>query len=151
GPNLPTAAANHDGGGMAIGSDGFLYFGVGNNGNGNNVGGNGTPGEFTSLGSKNGCQDRLPRPPATTHPYYNASDGITDKDYIFARGMRNPFGLRFNPFTNALWLTEVGDSWEQIFLVPRDGNAGWPTENNTSTTNGLLIPKYAYPTNQSPF
>ncbi|HZE98511.1 MAG TPA: PQQ-dependent sugar dehydrogenase [Planctomycetota bacterium] len=151
GPNLPTRGVNHDGGGLAIGSDGLLYFGVGNNGNGNNVGGNGTSGEFTSLGSKIGRMDRMTGQPATTNPYYNASDGITDADYIFARGMRNPFGLRFSPFTGALWLTEVGDGWEQIFVVPRDGNAGWPTENNTSTTNGLLIPKLAYQTNVSTF
>lgn len=151
GPNLPTKGVNHDGGGMAIGPDGLLYFGVGNNGNGNNVGGNGTSGEFTSLGSKIGCMDRMTGQPATSNPYYNASDGITDKDYIFARGMRNPFGLRFHPTTGALWLTEVGDSWEQAFIIPRDGNAGWPTENNTSTTNGLLIPKLAYQTNVSTF
>ena len=151
GPNLPTMGVNHDGGGMAIGPDGLLYFGVGNNGNGNNVGGNGTSGEFTSLGSKIGCMDRFSGQPPTTNPYYNASDGITARDYIFARGMRNPFGLRFNPTTGALWLTEVGDGWEQAFIIPRDGNAGWPTENNTSTTNGLLIPKLAYQTNVSTF
>ncbi|MBV8880790.1 MAG: hypothetical protein JO332_12540, partial [Planctomycetaceae bacterium] len=39
----------------------------------------------------------------------------------------------------------------QAFIIPRDGNAGWPTENNTSTTNGLLIPKLAYQTNVSTF
>jgi glucose/arabinose dehydrogenase len=151
GPNLPTRGVNHDGGGMAIGPDGLLYFGVGNNGNGNNVGGNGTSGEFTSLGSKIGRMDRFTGQPSTNNPYYSASDGVTDRDYIFARGMRNPFGLRFHPTTGALWLTEVGDGWEQAFIVPRDGNAGWPTENNMSTTNGLLIPKLAYQTNVSTF
>lgn len=151
GPNLPCRGVNHDGGGMAIGPDGLLYFGVGNLGNGNNVGGNGTSGEFTSLGSKIGRMDRFSGQPATTNPYYDAGDGITERDYIFARGMRNPYGLRFHPTTGALWLTEVGDGWEQIFLVPRDGNAGWPTENNMNPGNGLLIPKLAYQTNVSTF
>jgi glucose/arabinose dehydrogenase len=150
GPNLPCMGVNHDGGALVFGPDQNLYFGVGNLGNGNNVGGNGTSGEFTSLGSKIGCMDRNGNA-VSSNPYYNASDGITAADYIWARGMRNPFGLRFHPTTGALWLTEVGDSWEQVFLVPRNGNAGWPTENNTSTTNGLLIPKLAYRTNQSTF
>ncbi|HEY5945547.1 MAG TPA: PQQ-dependent sugar dehydrogenase [Kofleriaceae bacterium] len=150
GPDLPTKGVNHDGGGIAIGPDGNLYFGVGNNGNNNNVGGDGTSGEFTSLGSKIGRMT-LGGQPVTTNPYYNAADGITAKDYIFARGFRNPFGLRFHPTTGALWLTEVGDQWEQIFLVTRDSDQGWPLENNTSTTNGKLIPKLAYQTNVSTF
>jgi len=150
GPTLPCLGVNHDGGGIAFGPDGHIYFGVGNLGNGNNVGGNGTAGEFTSLGSKIGRMDRNGAA-VSANPYYNATDGITAKDYIYARGMRNPFGVRFHPTTGALWVLMVGDSWEQIFLVPRDGNAGWPTENNTGTTNGLLIPKLAYRTNQSTF
>ena len=150
GPALPCRGVNHDGGAIAFGPDGHIYFGVGNLGNGNNVGGNGTSGEFSSLGSKIGRMDRNGNPVAT-NPYYDAGDGITERDYIYARGMRNPYGLRFHPTTGGLWLTEVGDAYEQIFLVPRDGNAGWPTENNTSTSNGLLIPKLAYRTNQHEF
>jgi glucose/arabinose dehydrogenase len=150
GPDLPTKGVNHDGGGMAIGPDGNLYFGVGNLGNNNNVGGDGTATEFTSLASKIGRMS-LTGAAVSTNPYYNAADGITAKDYIFARGFRNPFGLRFHPTTGALWLTEVGDQWEQIFLVTRDSDQGWPLENNTSTTNGKLIPKLAYQTNVSTF
>ncbi|HLL22477.1 MAG TPA: PQQ-dependent sugar dehydrogenase [Kofleriaceae bacterium] len=150
GPNLPTVGENHDGGGIAIGPDGNLYFGIGNLGNGYNVGGEGTPEEFTSLGSKIGRMS-LDGDAVSTNPYYDAADGITQRDYIWARGFRNPYGLRFHPTTGALWVTEVGDSWEQIFLVTRDSNQGWPLENNTSTTNGKLIPKLAYQTNVSEF
>ncbi|MEK7423131.1 MAG: PQQ-dependent sugar dehydrogenase, partial [Actinomycetota bacterium] len=150
GPDLPTKGVNHDGGGMAIGADGNLYVGVGNNGNGNNVGGDGTSGEFTSLGSKISRMTKTGQA-VTSNPYYDAADGITAKDFIWARGFRNPFGLRYHPTTGALWVTEVGDSYEQIFLVTQNSDQGWPTENNTSTTNGKLIPKLAYPTNASPF
>src|SRR5687767_13512432 len=69
---------------------------------------------------------------------------------MFARGMRNPFGLRMRPGTSSLWLTEVGDSWEQIFLVTPGSTAGWPTENNTTDTT-KLIRKLAYQTNVSTF
>ncbi|MEJ7597560.1 MAG: PQQ-dependent sugar dehydrogenase [Kofleriaceae bacterium] len=150
GPDLPTRGVNHDGGGIAIGPDGNLYFGIGNLGNGNNVGGAGTAAELTSLGSKIGRMT-LAGQAVSTNPYYNAADGITATDYIWARGFRNPFGLRFHPTTGALWLTEVGDQWEQIFLVTRDSDQAWPLENNTSTTNGKLIPKLAYQTNVSTF
>lgn len=150
GPDLPTRGVNHDGGGIAIGPDGNLYFGVGNLGNDNNVGGAGTSGEFTSLASKIG-RTTLDGQAVTTNPYYNAADGINARDYIWARGFRNPFGLRFHPTTGSLWLNEVGDGWEQIFLVTRDSDQAWPLENNTSTTNGKLIPKLAYQTNVSTF
>lgn len=150
GPTLPCRGVNHDGGALVFGPDGHLYFGVGNLGNGNNVGGNGTSTEFTSLASKIGRMDRNGNA-VSTNPYYDAGDGISARDYIFARGMRNPYGLRFHPTTGALWLTMVGDQYEQVFTVPRDGNAGWPTENNASTTNGLLVPKLAYRTNQHEF
>jgi glucose/arabinose dehydrogenase len=150
GPDLPTMGVNHDGGSLAIGPDGNLYFGVGNCGNGNNVGGDGTSGELTSLGSKVGRMTQTGAA-VSTNPWYNAGDGISATDYVFAKGFRNPFGLRFHPTTGALWMTEVGDGWEQIFLVTAGSTQGWPTENNTSTTNGKLIPKLAYQTNVSTF
>ena len=52
GPDTPCMNVNHNGSGMAIGADGYLYIGTGNLGNGNNVGGDGTGTEWTSLGSK---------------------------------------------------------------------------------------------------
>ncbi|HEX7900880.1 MAG TPA: PQQ-dependent sugar dehydrogenase [Planctomycetota bacterium] len=150
GPDLPCRGVNHDGGGLAIGPDGNLYFGVGNLGNGNNVGGDGRPDELTSLASKVGRMTQAGAA-VSTNPWYDAADGITARDYIWAKGFRNPFGLRFHPTTGALWMTEVGDGWEQIFLVTQGSTQGWPTENNTSTTNGKLIPKLAYQTNVSTF
>ncbi|MBI3178959.1 MAG: PQQ-dependent sugar dehydrogenase, partial [Deltaproteobacteria bacterium] len=117
GPDLPTRGVNHDGGAIVIGPDNLIYFGVGNLANSNNVGGDGTAGEFTSLGSKIGRMD-LNGNAVSTDPYYNAADGITAADYIFSRGWRNPYGLTFQPGTGALWVLEVGDSWEHIFISP---------------------------------
>jgi glucose/arabinose dehydrogenase len=151
GPNLPCLNVNHDGGGMVIGEDGYLYFGVGNLGNANNVGGNGRADEWTSLGSKIGRMDRFTGAAVSSNPWYQSSNPASAQSYMFAKGLRNPYGLAIQPTRNRLWLFAVGDSWEQIFLVPPGGNVGWPTENNQSTTNGLLIPKLAYATNGSPF
>ncbi|MBI3857013.1 MAG: PQQ-dependent sugar dehydrogenase [Planctomycetes bacterium] len=150
GPDLPTVAANHDGGGMAIGADGFLYVGIGNNGNGTNAGGDGTASEWTSLGSKIIRMDRFSGAAVSTNPWYQSGSPSSAQSYMFAKGFRNPFGLRMRPGTNDLWLTEVGDGWEQIFLVTAGSRQGWPTENNT-TDSTKLMPKLAYQTNVSTF
>jgi glucose/arabinose dehydrogenase len=149
GPDLPCMNANHDGGAVAFGPDGYLYFGVGNLGNGNNVGGDGTSNEYGTLGSKIGRMTASGRP-VPTNPWYTDDGSDTARDYIFSRGWRNPFGICFQPGTADPWVLEVGDSWEHIFIAPAKSNRGWPTENNTSTTNGKLIPRLAYQRNSGP-
>ena len=147
GPVMPTHGVNHNGGGIAQDSSGRIYAGVGNCNNGINEGGNGQANELTSLGSKVVRFNRDGT--AAGGSNYITSANATTK-YIFARGFRNPFGLRIRPGgSNQLWMFQVGDGWEQIFHVTENSNQGWPTENNTSTTNGLLIPKYAYNTGGS--
>lgn len=149
GPDLPCMNANHDGGAVAFGPDGYLYFGVGNLGNGNNVGGDGTSNEFNTLGSKIGRMMADGRP-VSSNPWYTNDGTDTPRDYIFSRGWRNPFGICFQPGTADPWVLEVGDSWEHIFIATPGSNRGWPTENNTSTTNGKLIPRLAYQRNSDP-
>ncbi len=149
GPDLPCRGQNHDGGSLAFGPDGNLYFGVGNLGNGSNVGGDGTANELDSLGSKVG---RMTAGGAAlaSNPHYTNDGSDTARDYIWSRGYRNPFGIAFQPGTGDPWVLEVGDSWEHIFIAPSGSNRGWPTENNTSTTNGKLIPRLAYQRNSGP-
>jgi glucose/arabinose dehydrogenase len=151
GPDTPCLNVNHNGGGMAIGADGYLYMGTGNLGNGNDVGRDGTASEWTSLGSKIIRIDRINNMPVASNPWYN-DPTHTDPlmKWVFAKGFRNPFGLRCRPGTSDLWLTEVGDGWEQIFLVTAGSTQGWPTENNTSDASKLM-PKLAYQTNVSSF
>jgi len=147
GPDTPCMNVNHNGGGMAIGADGYLYMGTGNLGNGNNVGGDGTGSEWTSLGSKIIRIDRFSGAAVASNPWYNdATHTDPLMKYVFAKGFRNPFGLRVRPGTSDLWLTEVGDGWEQIFLVTAGSTQGWPTENNTSDNSKLKV-KLAYQTN----
>jgi glucose/arabinose dehydrogenase len=149
GPDLPCMNVNHDGGAVAFGPDGYLYFGVGNLGNGNNVGGDGTSNEFNTLGSKIGRMTANGNP-VSSNPWYTADGTDTARDYIFSRGWRNPFGICFQPGTSDPWVLEVGDSWEHIFIATPGSNRGWPTENNTSTTNGKLVPRLAYQRNSGP-
>jgi uncharacterized repeat protein (TIGR03806 family) len=153
GPVMPNHGQNHNGGGITQDSSGRIYAGVGNCNNGINEGGNRLPGSttpnpnvLTSLGSKVVRFNRDGS--AAGGSNYIGSTNPTTR-YIFAKGFRNPFGLRIRPGGNQLWMYEVGDGYEQIFHVTENGDQGWPTENNQSTTNGLLIPKYAYQTGGS--
>jgi uncharacterized repeat protein (TIGR03806 family) len=143
GPVMPTHGINHNGGGITQDSSGRIYAGVGNNNNGVNEGGDGTAGELTSLGSKVVRFNRDGS--AAGGSNYIGSANATTR-FIFAKGFRNPFGLRIRPGTSQCWMSQVGDGYEQIFLITENSDQGWPTENNQSTTNGKLIPKYAYQT-----
>ncbi len=154
GPTMTTHGVNHNGGGITQDSNGVLYAGVGNNNNGINEGGHfvgsGTSqvntNELNSLGSKVVRFNRDSSPAGAAN--FMAMTGNTR--YIWARGFRNPFGLRIRPNSgNQLWMSQVGDGWEQIFHITENSNQQWPTENNTNTGNGLLVPKFAYNTGGS--
>ncbi|HZE96366.1 MAG TPA: PQQ-dependent sugar dehydrogenase, partial [Planctomycetota bacterium] len=151
GPDTPCGNENHNGGGMAIGADGFLYMGTGNLGLSGPHGNDGNTDEWTSLASKIIRIDRINNTAPSSNPWF--SDPVhTDPvmKWVFAKGFRNPFGLRCRPGTSDLWLTEVGDNWEQVFLVTAGSTQGWSTENNT-TDNSKLKPVLAYPTNGGTF
>src|SRR6185436_9692654 len=92
---LPTRGANHDGGGIGFGPDGKLYWSIGDNG-----AGVGTNADLTSLAAKVGRANPDGTAPAD-NPFH---DGSGARDFIWARGMRNPFTLAFQPTTGLLWL-----------------------------------------------
>jgi MYXO-CTERM domain-containing protein len=113
---LPTRGANHDGGGIGFGPDGKLYWSIGDNG-----ANAGTGADLSSLASKVGRANRNGLAPMD-NPF---RDGSGARDFIWARGMRNPFTLAFQPATGLLWLNVVGDSYEQIFIVRAGDHGGY--------------------------
>ena len=45
---------------------------------------------------------------------------------IWALGLRNPWGLWFDPADDRLWCADVGQNlWEEINIIERGGNYGW--------------------------
>jgi glucose/arabinose dehydrogenase len=136
---LPTNGQNHDGGGLGIGPDGRLYWTIGDNGNGTGVNTN-----LTSLGTKAGRANRFTGLPVNDNPFFDGAG--PNNDYIWARGLRNPFTLTFQPNTGALWVNVVGDGWEQIFVINRGDHAGYNLHENNQPP-GYLAPIIAYRTN----
>lgn len=137
-PGLPTAGRNHDGGGLAFGKDGRLYWSIGDNGTFTGV-----DADLTSLASKVGRARRDGAVPAD-NPFVDGPG--PNNDYVWARGFRNPFTLTFHPVSGRLMLNVVGSLYEQIFLPQAGDHGGWNTYENNQPA-GFITPIVAYRTN----
>jgi len=142
---LPTAGSNHNGGSIGISSDHngqgwYLYWSIGDNINMGNGGAN-----LTSLAAKCG-RAKLDGSVANDNPFF---DGLgPNNDFIWARGLRNPFTFTFQPGTQQLWINVVGNNQEQIFKVNRGDHAGWNLYENNQPA-GFISPVIKYRTNNS--
>ena len=138
---VPQPHANHNGGMLAFGNDGYLYVGIGDGGsrgdpseNGQNI--------TTLLGS---IIRIAPHPSAgdlsygipPDNPFADSTNGPNDpRPEIWAYGLRNPWRFSFDRATNELWLGDVGQSaWEEIDVIEKGGNYGWNTLEATHCFN----------------
>lgn len=119
--------ANHNGGHIAFGPDGYLYVGLGDGGSGGDPG-NRAQDRNTLLGKLlridvNRRTGSLAYGIPSTNPYV----GRSGLDQIWASGLRNPWGFSFDRTTGDLWVGDVGQSaWEEVdrALAVRGRNAG---------------------------
>ena len=116
----------HNGGQMTFGDDGYLYIGMGDH----RVDANAQ--DLTNLpGSMLRVSVNLapsPVPPYTIPPG-NPFKGNTDgyREEIYAYGFRNPWRFWLDPDRDELLVCDVGeDTYEEINLVTRGRNYGWP-------------------------
>lgn len=105
--------SNHNGGQVAFGADGYLYFATGDGG-----GANDTPNNAQTLSSYLGKMHRISPVVGTgtyTIPTTNPFFGGTGIQEMIARGLRNPFRFSFDRNTGDLYIADVGQgAWEEI-------------------------------------
>lgn len=59
-------------------------------------------------------------------PFFSVAGGNASLERLYAYGIRNSFGLDFDPVTNVLWQTENGPAdYDEINRVPPAFNSGW--------------------------
>lgn len=59
------------------------------------------------------------------NPFYTTADGITSRDYVFAYGVRNPFGGAWRASDNAHYEVENGPSVDRFAKIVRGRNYLW--------------------------
>lgn len=134
---IPQPFANHNGGMIEFGPDGFLYIGMGDGGSGNDPG--------NRAQSTDELLGKILRididHPSGADPYSSPSDnpffgGTPGRDEIYAFGFRNPFRFSFDRATSQLFVGDVGqNAREEIDIVSLGGNYGWRVFEGTLCTN----------------
>ena len=124
--------ANHNGGALAFGPDGYLYVSLGDGGSGGDPFGNGQSlttllGKILRIDVNTTSGGRAYGIPAD-NPYADGAAGRRPE--VWLTGLRNPWRISFNRGTGDLWIGDVGQSaWEEIDVqrtgVPGGTNFGW--------------------------
>ncbi len=125
---------NHNGGMLAFGPGGYLYWSTGDGGSGGDPDNNAQ--NITRLQGKMLRLDVHTPPPAgktyvipPTNPFYNSTNPNVRKE-IWAYGLRNPWRFSFDRATGALYIGDVGQNIEEeIDFQPATSaggqNYGW--------------------------
>lgn len=120
-PALP--GPNHDGGKLVIGPDHYLYAVIGDlnhRGKLQNIRNGPDPDNTSVILRVNLNNGSAPK----DNPFINDANIAMHKYYAY--GVRNSFGITFDPITHNLWQTENGpDIYDEINVVKPGFNTGW--------------------------
>lgn len=152
----------HNGGDIAFGPDGYLYIGLGDGG---------ATGDADNPAQDNtsllGAMLRIgvlgvawpspgytipPDNPFAANPKCGPATNAQSCPEIYAWGFRNPWRWSFDEVTGTLWLGDVGENtWEEVNIVVRGGNYGWPCREGAHDFNtsgcpqtGFIDPVFEY-------
>jgi glucose/arabinose dehydrogenase len=124
----PQPYANHNGGHLAFGPDGYLYIGLGDGGSANDPQGNGQNlatllGKLLRINVDGGEPYAIP----ADNPFRERQGARAE---IWGYGLRNPWRYSFDRATGDLYIADVGQSaWEEIDVQPAGSpggeNYGW--------------------------
>ncbi|MCC6166196.1 MAG: PQQ-dependent sugar dehydrogenase [Caldilineaceae bacterium] len=153
-------AANHNGGMVLFGPDGYLWVGMGDGGGANDRFGN-AQNPATLLGKMlrldvTGNPD-VPYMIPADNPWVEADwNGADVVDEAWALGLRNPWRFSFDRATGDLWIADVGQNqYEEINVTPAGSpgglNFGWPImegmrcfQSADCSSDGLVMPVAEY-------
>jgi len=144
--------ANHNGGHLVFGPDGYLYIGLGDGGSGGDPQGNGQNlnallGKMLRIDIDHGDPYAIP----LDNPFVGRSDARPE---IWAYGLRNPWRYSFDRATGDLYIADVGqNAYEEVDFQPVDSqggeNYGWNKyegfhQYGGGPTDGLTMPVAEY-------
>ncbi len=149
-------AANHNGGQLQFGPDGYLYIGMGDGGSAGDPWDN-----AENLQSLLGKLLRIKVSSEATYaipadnPFVGRQDARLE---IWAYGLRNPWRFSFDRATGDLYIADVGQNkWEEVDFQPADSQGGehygWDTMEGNHCfeppegcdTSGKVPPVWEYP------
>jgi glucose/arabinose dehydrogenase len=123
----------HNGGRLVVGPDRYLYVGTGE------IGDEELAQDKESLAGKI-LRVTLDGKPAPDNPFDNE---------VYSYGHRNVQGLAFDD-EGRLWASEFGDqTWDELNLITRGGNYGWPKAEGSAKIDGLTNPKVVWRTSEA--
>ncbi len=152
--------ANHNGGCLKFGTDGYLYIGLGDGGSSgdpqnNAQNDNSLLGKILRIDVAHAATYAIP----PDNPFVNDPNV---RNEIWVTGLRNPWRFSFDRLTSDLWIGDVGQSsFEEIDLLPagHGGGAdfGWRcyeglaafNTNGCASENAFVFPVFTYPTTLS--
>ncbi len=150
---VPQPYANHNGGSVRFGKDGYLYLSLGDGGSGGDPQGNAQNtdsllGKVLRLDVTG--QETYAIPP--DNPFANGGG----RAEVYAYGLRNPWRMSMDLLTGDIWLGDVGqNSWEEVDRITLGGNYGWRCYEGfepynpagcSSDSGKYIFPRTAYPT-----
>jgi glucose/arabinose dehydrogenase len=124
---------NHNGGALAFGPDGHLYFGLGDGG------GSGDP--FGNAQNTNNLLGKILRIDVDHGDPYSIPADNPFGNEVWAYGLRNPWRISFDRMSGDLWIGDVGEyQWEEINYLPANSvggvNFGWSIMEGTHGYDG---------------
>ncbi len=146
--------ANHNGGLVAFGPDGWLYIGMGDGGSGGDPRGHGQdPGTLLGALLRIDVDAGNPFAIPPDNPFVGDPDG---RDEVWAYGLRNPWRFAFDPAEGTLYVADVGQNdWEEVSVVDDAAvapNFGWNVMEGAHCfgqtecdMDGLVLPVLEYP------
>ena len=83
--------------------------------------------------------------PPRDNPFYDRSDGITPRDYVYAYGLRNPFGGAWRAADESLYTVDNGPYMDRFARVPPGRNFRWDHKNESMRNHALYnwVPSHA--------